>query len=64
MIGKVGAIVAMQAERVHQEQEKTLDAVISGLARLAAPFAWVAGAGLAGRSGTPSAVIDTVGRRG
>ena len=64
MIGKVGAIVAMQAERVHQEQEKTLDAVFSGMARLAAPFAWIAGTGLAGRTGSASAAIDTVGRRG
>lgn len=64
MIGKVGAIVAMQAERTHQEQEKTLDAVISGVARLAAPFACIAGAGLAGRTGASLAAIDTVGRRG
>ena len=64
MIGKVGAIVAMQAERVHQEQEKTLDAVVSGLARVAVPFAWIAGAGSAGRAGTALVAIDTVGRRG
>ena len=64
MIGKVGAIVAMQAERVHQEQEKTLDAVVSGLAGMAAPLACLAGTGLAGRTGSTSAVIDTVGRRG
>ena len=64
MIGKVGAIVAMQAERTHQEQEKTLDAVLSGMARLAAPFSCIAGAGLTGRTGTPLAAIDTVGRRG
>ena len=64
MIGKVGAIVAMQAERTHREQEKTLDAVISGMARLAAPFACIAGTGLPGRTGTSLAAIDTVGRRG
>ena len=64
MIGKVGAIVAMQAERIHQEQEKILDAVLSGMARMAAPFACIAGSGLTGRTGTASAAIDTVGRRG
>ena len=64
MIGKVGAIVAMQAERVHQEQEKTLDAVLSGMARVAVPFACFAGPGSAGRTGTPLVAIDTVGRRG
>ena len=64
MIGKVGAIVATQAERIHQEQGKTLDAVISGMARLAAPFACLAGTGLTGRTGAALAAIDTVGRRG
>ena len=37
---------------------------LSGLARLAAPFTCIAGAGLAGRTGTALAAIDTVGRRG
>ena len=64
MIGKVGEIVAMQAERVHQEQEKTLDAVISGMARVAVPFACIAGTGSTGRTGTSLVAIDTVGRRG
>ena len=64
MIGKVGAIVAMQAERVHQEQEKTSDAVLSGLGRLLALRSCIAGTGLAGRIGITSAAIDTVGRRG
>lgn len=64
MIGKVGAIVVMQAERIHQEQEKTLDAVFSGLARMPVLFTWIAGTGLAGRAGSASAAIDTVGRRG
>lgn len=54
----------MQAERTHQEQEKTLDAVFSGMARMAAPFACIAGTGLAGRTGSALAAIDTVGRRG
>ena len=64
MIGKVGAIVAMQAERTHQEQEKTLDAVFSGLVGAPVPFTCLAGAGSPGRTGIPLAAIDTVGRRG
>lgn len=54
---KVGVIDVTLAVRVHLELAKTLGAVFSGLGRMAARCAWIAGTGLAGRAGIASAAI-------
>lgn len=54
---KVGVIDVTLAVRVHLELAKILGAVLSGMGRMAALCACIAGAGLAGRSGLASAAI-------